>query len=162
MRYWPHISEWLGDWWAWVRPTEGEVCFAVAIAIVAFLGAGVGYETLFFLAPEQAMDSAITGYEVWVILSAMIGACVALVSMLGQFGHRGLHGAFSLIRGVLSVTFLGSLIGGTLAMPMFGTMFGPFAFVMLFVTKPTVGAMWAGSLIAAHILLRGWRVERDE
>ena len=133
----------------------------MALGVVAFLGAGVGYETLVFLAPEQILDPSVTSYEIWVILSAMIGACGALLSMLDHFGHRGVRGAFRLIRGGLSVTFLGSLIGGTLAMPMFGTMFGPFAFVMLFVTKPSVGAMWAGSLIAAHILLRGWRVERD-
>lgn len=161
MRYWPHISEWLGDWWTWYKPTEGELCLGLAFGVIAFLGAGVGYETLSYLAHDHSTAFVPTAYEAWVIFGAVIGATGALYSLRGQFGHRGGAGALTAIKGALGVTFLGSLIGGTLAMPVFGTMFGPFAFMMLFVTKPAVGLMWAGSLLAAHILMRGWRIERD-
>jgi hypothetical protein len=59
------------------------------------------------------------------------------------------------------VTFIGSLIGGTLGLPFYGTMFGPFIVVVTLMGAPLLAMLWAFNLLGAHVLLGIYRSERD-
>ena len=156
-----HICEWLGDLWAWYKPTDGEIYLGLACTVMAFMGAIVGYEILSLLVYDNANVFPINYYQIWAILTSVFAVSISFLCMSQQFGERGLTGIFKAIKGGLIVTFLYSLIAGTLVLPLWGTMFGPFAFIMLFVTKPFIAFIWVGSLLTAHMLMCGWRVERE-
>ena len=66
------------------------------------------------------------------------------------------------LRGIIAVSFVGTLIGGTLALPFYGTMFGPLMFVLTLVGHPGLAALWLATLIACHFLLQVWRRERAQ
>ena len=71
-------------------------------------------------------------------------------------------GANILVAGsAILISFAGSLIAGTLALPLYGTMFGPFALAVIFVSSPLLAGLWAFNLFGVHVLMCQWRIERD-
>lgn len=76
-------------------------------------------------------------------------------------GHPGLRGAAFALVGTIWISFLGGLVGGSLALPFYGTMFGPFSLFVSLFSAPLLAIFWACILFAAHYLLMFWWTERN-
>lgn len=59
------------------------------------------------------------------------------------------------------ISFVGALFGGTLALPFYGTMFGPFTLVVTLIKAPILALLWTSSLLSAHFMIKVRRDERD-
>jgi len=48
-----------------------------------------------------------------------------------------------------------------MALPLYGTMFGPFTLFVSLFSAPLLALLWVNVLVGAHFLLAIWRTERD-
>jgi hypothetical protein len=65
------------------------------------------------------------------------------------------------VGGIVLICFTAPIVAGSLALPLYGTMFGPFMFGTTIVAVPLLGLIWAFTLLAVHLCLAPWRRERD-
>lgn len=96
---------------------------------------------------------------------AAIGGAVGLSSAVfltrEGFGHRGIFfGVYAAVSSIASVLLAG-VIGGTIALPVFGTMFGPWLLVVTFVQAPVLLLPVTFALWAFHISYQRYRDERE-
>lgn len=144
------------------RATDGERGHLLAYVIVTIAGALMTFLIVTRLeSPDRPMFTTLSGYEIWVTVSGGIGAIAALYLTGELMGQPGKSGFFHALRGVLLLSFAGSLISGTFALPLYGTMFGPFSLVVTVIGSPILGVLWFGSLFAAHFLMIRYRRERQ-
>ena len=141
--------------------SDGEQCLVLAYLCTGLFGAATAMITVTQLAEAGRMPAQFSLYEQWVIVCGAIGAMSAFGLSGPRFGREGLSGVFSAVRGALWVSIVGSVIAGTLALPLYGTMFGPITLAVILAQSPILALCWFANLIAAHILLRGFRVEQD-
>lgn len=141
--------------------TQGERSMALAYFGVAFFGAVLGLNVVLTLGGAAAWIAPFDAYDYWVIFSGAAGGCAGLYFGHDWMGHAGPRGFGRALLGVIWVSFLGALIGGTLALPFYGTMFGPFTLLMTLLSAPIVAAMWISALLSAHLMIKVRRVERD-
>lgn len=141
--------------------TEGERSFLLAMLGVGLFGAAISFMVVSQLGGSHHIIRPLSAYDIWSIIAGGIGAAAAFMIARRWFGHEGLWGWGQAVVGIGFVSFLASLIGGTLALPLYGTMFGPFSFVMTLVAAPIVAVLWCSTLLMAHILMLTWRRERD-
>lgn len=144
-----------------IRKTEGERARALAFFLLAVFGAGFG-----FLAVTQISDGAfferhMTRYEYYIVLASAVGPVAALFLSGDRMGQPGLQGALRGIAGGIWVSFIGALIAGSLALPGYGTMFGPFTLAVTLAGAPILSLLWVGNLVAVHLLMTTWQRERD-
>lgn len=100
-------------------------------------------------------------YGLWIVAAGAIGALVGLFLVQERLGHAGPAGWRRAAAGAVLLSFAGSVIAGTLALPIYGTMFGPMSLVVTLIDLPLLGLAWAGCLMGAQGLLRRWRAERE-
>ena len=124
--------------------TKGECGRALAFALVGACSAGLGYLAVLHLDQNAFLDE-MSWYQTWVVVASGLGGLSAL---------RGLAGA-------IWVTFIGSLIGGTLSLPFYGTMFGPFIVTVTLLGVPLLAILWAFNLFGVHVLMGIYQRERD-
>lgn len=148
-----------GRLWA---ETQGERARALAYVIVVFGGAVLSFVSvgrlsrgpeLPFVAPDW--------YGLWIVASGGIGALGGLYLVRERLGQPGAGGWRRAIIAVLLLSFAGSIIAGTLALPIYGTMFGPLSLVVTLIDLPLLAAAWVGCVLLAHGLMRRWREERE-
>jgi len=70
----------------------------------------------------------------------------------GLFGRRGGIGWFFAGAGAFLATLLGAAIGGTLIVPMTGTIFAPLIVFWNLVVYPWAGLVWLFTMMSVHIL----------
>ncbi len=141
--------------------SRGERGICTAHMIVAMFGAGLSFTAINRLGGHSDILRTLTAYDYWAILSGALGAASALYigrRWLGQPGGRGL---FMALCGIPVISFVGGLIGGTLALPIYGTMFGPMALAVTLYDNPIVTVLWVMNLLSAHYLFLIYRKERD-
>ena len=141
--------------------TEGERSFMIAAFGTGLFGSAISFMVINQLGGANQIIRPLSTYDVWAIFAGGIGAGAALVIARRWFGHRGVSGLVQALIGVGFVSFLASLIGGTLALPLYGTMFGPFSFVMTLMGAPFVALLWVTTILMAHVLMFAWRRERE-
>ncbi len=141
--------------------TQGEQSLFMAFFGVAFFGGAMAMNVVLTLGGVAAMLTPFSTYDYWVILSGAMGACGGLYVGRDWLGHGGLRGAAFAMIGIVWVSFLGGLIGGSLALPLYGTMFGPFTLFVSLFSAPMLALFWGCVLFASHLLIRLWRQERD-
>ena len=144
-----------------VTLTQGEQSVLLAFFGVAFFGAALALNVVVTLGGQDALVHPFAAYDYWVVLSGAIGGCAGLYLGRGWMGWPGLRGIAFAIIGTLWISFLGGLVGGSLALPFYGTMFGPFTLFVSLFSAPLLALFWGGILIAGHFLLMIWRSERD-
>ncbi len=149
----------------WVRNsfvlTDGEQKLVTAYAVVIAFGAGISFVVVSQMSHGSLFTSGMSAYQKWVVFCGAVGAGAALRLAGERMGQSGPNGFARAMGGTLWISAVGSLITGTLALPFYGTMFGPFTFVMLLVGSPMLALLWFSNLLAAHLLMRGWRAEQD-
>ncbi len=142
------------------KRTEGERARLLAFVLVGVSSAALGFLAVMHL-NTSALFVALSLYEWWIIAASTLGGVVALFLSGDRLGKRGTQGLASAIAGGIWVTFVGSLIGGTLALPFYGTMFGPFIVTVTMLGAPLLALLWIVNLLGIHILLGIYRQERD-
>lgn len=143
-----------------VKPTEGERARAVAFLLVGACSAGLGYLAVLHL-DQGALFDELSWYQTWIIVASGLGGMIALFLSGDRLGQSGSRGALRAVAGGIWVTFIGSLIGGTLGLPFYGTMFGPFIVCVTFLGAPLLAMLWAFNLLGVHLLLGIFQRERD-
>ncbi|KAA9007909.1 hypothetical protein [Histidinibacterium aquaticum] len=146
----------------WRSVTPGERGRLLAYLVVAIFGAAFALIVVSRL--EGDRPGLLTGmslYHWWVVISGAVGAAGGLYLSGEALGHPGKSGWSKAAWGALVTSFAGSLIAGTLALPLYGTMFGPFSLAVTLAGSPLLAVLWFGCLFRAHYLLSFWRRERD-
>jgi hypothetical protein len=140
--------------------TDGERCMALAYLVVSLFGCGMAFVTVTQMSDGDILERSLTLYERWVVLSGGIGGGVGLFLAGEKMGQQGARGHLRAIPAVIWVSFVGALIAGTLALPLYGTMFGPFTLGVTLAGAPVLAALWFANLFGAHVLIAAWRAER--
>ena len=141
--------------------TEGEQSILLAYFGVAFLGGVLALNVVTSLAGHDTVFYPFSSYRCWVMISGGFGGCAGLYMGRHWMGLPGLRGITFAVLGTVWISFLGGLVGGTLAFPFYGTMFGPFSLFMTLFSTPLLVTFWVCTLMAAHYFLMAWRVERE-
>lgn len=100
-------------------------------------------------------------YLFWVVASGGVAGAAALRMVRDRLGHSGPRGILGSAAAAFAATFLIGLVGGSLALPIYGTMFGPFSLVVTLLATPGLALSWAACFILAHMRIRRWHRERD-
>lgn len=141
--------------------TQGERSLLLAYFGVAFFGAALGINVILTLGGAAAWIVPFGIYDYWVILSCALGGIAALYLGRKWFGHAGIHGVRRALLGMIWVSVVGALIGGSFALPLYGTMFGPFTMVVTLLNTPILALLWASALFSAHLMMKIRREEYD-
>lgn len=139
--------------------TTGERGLIAAYAVVSLLGAGLAFAAVSGLG--AGAGGPLSPFEIWTIAAGAIGGAAGLGlsgELLGRPGRAGWRRA---ALGMVVASFAGSLVVGTLILPLWGTMFGPLALAVTLAGEPLLALIWACGLLAVHRLLIPWRRERD-
>ena len=147
----------------WLRmETRGERGRVLAYALVALFGAVMSFVVVTGLGGAgRPLFAPLSRYEVWVIVAGAAGGLGGLYLTDELMGVPGRAGWQRAVIGVLMLSFSGSVIAGTLALPLYGTMFGPFSLVVTLFGSPALAVLWFGCLFSAHRLMVRWKAERE-
>ena len=137
--------------------TEGEKGVFLAYVALAIFGAGMAHTVVNDLGGDDVILRKLSVWDVWMIFAGAIGADIGLFSARHSFGN----GVRTALWGACIVTGVATVIGGTLALPGYGTMFGPFAVFVTFWSSPLLFLFWCIMLLAVHLLFLKWRQERE-
>lgn len=140
--------------------TEGERSILLAAISASVFGAVLAFNFVMTLGGQMAMLNMLSAYELWVTMSGAIGALAGLYLSRNWMGHAGWRGLVRACAGIISTSMTRAVVGGTLALPFYGTMFGPFTLVMTLIGAPILAILWISTLACAHFLLATWRSER--
>jgi len=140
--------------------SEGERARALAFLLVGACSAALGFLSVLNL-DRTALFDGLTFYQAWIIFASGLGGMLALFLSGDRMGQSGRGGAIRALAGAIWVTFIGALIAGTLGLPFYGTMFGPFIVVVTLLGAPILALLWAFNLLGVHFLLAAYQRERD-
>jgi len=144
------------------RPTRGERQFYIAMVFLALMGALLACTITMRLAAQGADRIALDPFTVWTLFAGAVGALTAFFGAYSRwFGHPGLGGWGRAAIGGLIISGVGSVVGGSLILPYYGTMFAPFQLVIAMIGYPALGIAWIATLAAVHRLLIQWQAERN-
>lgn len=141
--------------------TTGERKLVLAYLAVAIFGAFLALCAVMQLGQGALLLRALTNYEIWTCMAGALGGSLGLYVVQDHLGLAGWRGWMRALGGMVMLCFTGSLITGTMALPLYGTMFGPFTLTMILAGSPLVAVMWVMTLCGVHLLLTIWRAERD-
>jgi len=144
-----------------ITMTEGEQSILLAYLGVAFLGGVLALNVVASLGGQDTVFHRFSSYHWWVMISGGFGGSAGLYMGSNWMGLPGLRGVTFAIIGTVWISFLGGLVGGTLAFPFYGTMFGPFSLFVTLFSTPLLVTFWVCTLMASHYFLMVWRVERE-
>ena len=142
--------------------TQGEKALFASYACAGVAGAWTSYiVTLRLLDRDAVLSSPMGIFELWTFIAGAVGAILAIYLNRRWFGHHGLSGIRFTLVAILNTTFVAAVIGGTLALPIYGTMFGPLAITGTFWASPPILYLWLASLLGANFAYGLYRKERD-
>ncbi|WP_373353539.1 hypothetical protein [Pseudoroseicyclus sp. CXY001] len=147
-----------GIGWLLTPEHGGERRVALAMATVAAVGATVALRGAMRLNDGAALGPL---YGLWVALAGALGAAAGLWLVRRHYGHEGRWGLVRFLWGVVLASFLAGILGGSLALPLYGTMFGPFALVTILAGAPLLAVIWLVAFARLHRSMIDWRRERD-
>lgn len=141
-----------------VMPTPGVQSLALAYVVVMGFGIIFALIVILRLDPAAFFSRAISLYEYWIVIAGALGAAAALRFALPWFGTSSL---WLTAGGIGLVTFVAPIVAGTLALPIYGTMFGPMTLALILVASPVTALLWIATLLGVDRLVRKWNAERD-
>lgn len=142
------------------KQSEGERARALAYFLVGVCSAFLGLLAVLHLNSESLFDR-FSLYEWWIVTASGVGGMIALFLSGDRMGQAGLRGFARAMAGGIWVTFVGALIGGTLSLPLYGTMFGPFIVTVTLIGAPGLAILWLCNLISVHLLMKIYQLERE-
>jgi hypothetical protein len=141
--------------------TEGERSFLLAHLATAMFGACLAFSAVMRMGQGAVFSQPLTAYELWIVICGAIGGGLGLYLNRHRMGQGGPMGAVQAMGAIVLSNATGAVICGTLALPLYGTMFGPFTLIMILVSSPLVSLIWLLNQLAAHLLLARYHAERD-
>lgn len=144
-----------------INLTEGERSFLLAHLATAMFGACLAFSAVMRMGQGAFFTEPMSAYEVWIVLSGAIGGALGLYLNRHRMGQGGSTGAVQALGAIVLSNVTGAVICGTLALPLYGTMFGPFTLIMILVSSPLLCLIWLANQLAAHLLLARYHTERD-
>lgn len=109
----------------------------------------------------QPMMEVVSMSRGWLATSGGLGAIIGLRAMVTQFGRPGLWGTLSSgFAGLIAALVLG-VVGGTLVLPAYGTMFGPWLVLAGFLKAPIIMVPWAFVVFGVHKAQQSYTRERE-
>jgi len=124
----------------------------IAYLIIALFGAGLAFLVVNRLGGSDVIIRPLGAYDFWVIFSGALGAILGVISSRKWFGKKGMSGVMNVAVGVPLISFLAAIYAGTLALPVYGTMFGPLALAVTFYESPLLMIMWGWTLLCVHLI----------
>jgi uncharacterized membrane protein YeaQ/YmgE (transglycosylase-associated protein family) len=143
------------------KMSSGEGRVLLSVLVVAIFGAAVCLFVVTQLGGGTEILRPLSNYDIWAIIAGGIGAACGLYLGRDWFGHENWQGWVKMAIGTVIVTFMASVVGGTFALPLYGTMFGPLSVAMTLFGSPLLLIIWVATLVIAHLQTRKWRIERD-
>ena len=143
-----------------IHLTRGEKALVLAYAAIAAMSAGVTLLVMSGVTGEHAIPPEPTWYDNWAVLSGAIGGGVSLYLARNWMGLGGALGHARAAIGMVVVAFLAAMVAGTLILPFYGTVVGPFLMITEMVARPWVAIAWAAVAAGAHYLMTIWSDER--
>lgn len=140
------------------RQSLGERRMFLGCLITAVFGALMALIVVLRLDPQAMFQRPLGYYEWWIVFSGAIGGAVGVLLARDRLGRDGVADP---LVGIAILTFSSAIIGGTLALPLYGTMFGPFTLAVIFAASPLVAGLWLANAVAVHFMVRSWHAERD-
>ena len=141
--------------------TDGERRFVVAHLASAMIGAILAFNAVMRMGQGKFFAQPLSAYEIWIILAGAIGGALGLYLNRHRMGQGGPIGVLQALGATVMANMTGAVICGTLALPLYGTMFGPFTMIVILVSSPMVFVIWVGNQVAAHLLMARYYAERD-
>lgn len=138
--------------------TQGERGLMLGYFFTGLFGAALALVIVLRLDAAALFGRALVLHEYWILTSGLLGGALGVRVARGRLARPGPANA---VMGMVSATLFGAVIAGTLALPGYGTMFGPLALVLVFFAAPPVAILWAVNLIGVRVLVRAWDAERD-
>lgn len=141
-------------------PSPAERLILGALVGCACAGGLLGYVALGGL---QGMVE-IVGPEIGGMMSvgaSFFGGLGSAILVRDRLGREGTRGVLSAIAGGVLATALLGIIAGTIVLPIFGTMFGPWLVLMTAATKPWYVLPWIASLYGMHKARRSYLAEQE-
>lgn len=142
------------------RISEGERARALAFLMIGACSSALGYLAVLHL-DSTALFEELSWYQTWIIVASGLGGMIALYLSGDRMGQPGRTGALRAVAGAIWVTAIGALIGGTMGLPLYGTMFGPFIIAVTLAGAPILAMLWAFNLYGIHMLMSIYQRERD-
>ena len=147
--------------WRFGNLTEGERSFVLAHLATGLFGAGVALVAVMRLGGGMFFSRPISGYEIWMVIAGGLGGGLGLYLNRHRMGVGGPQGVLQAFGAIILTNIMGGVIGGTLALPLYGTMFGPFALVMILLSSPFMFLLWLANQLGSHLLMARYHTERD-
>ncbi|SEM52805.1 hypothetical protein SAMN04488003_101428 [Loktanella fryxellensis] len=141
--------------------TPGERRMLAAMLVLAACGGVLCLMVATQMGEVKTLRRSLTAADAWFCVAGSLGALAGFRAGRGWLGHAGVGGAVRAACGALIVSFVGALVAGTLALPFYGTMFGPLMFALTLLGHPVLAAVWLAVLGTSHRMMRDWRRERD-
>lgn len=142
--------------------SAGERNFLWALIGTCLVGAILSCIAVLRLTETYPASQFELAFTSWTAVAGFVGAGAALWSTYNRwFGKPGTAGWISAMIGALLVSGIGSVVAGSLILPLYGTMFGPLQLFVTLIDTPVLAVVWFGMLMCAHVLLTRWRSERD-
>ncbi len=141
--------------------TEGERRMAMVFLAAGLFGVVLAVAMLWRIGQGAVLQEGFTLKSLWFALSGGIGTVAGLFAARGRLGHPGPRGWLEALWGGVVLFFVAALVGGTLALPLYGTMFAPMMMALTFGSTPVLAAMGLWILVGSHLQMRYWRAERD-
>ncbi|SMY07741.1 hypothetical protein [Flavimaricola marinus] len=142
----------------WRRLSLGERRLVLGCLITAILGAFLALIVVLRLDPDAVFQRPLSLYEQWILVAGAFGGGAGVILARDRLGRAGI---IKPLAGLVIMTFVAAIIGGTLALPLYGTMFGPFTLAVIFTASPMIAALWFANGFAVHLMVRSWHSERD-
>lgn len=137
--------------------SPGERALGLALGVIGLAGGLAAVTAVRFLTGAPIGQS----HLIWCTFSGLVGAVWSTILCLKWMGHRGAIGWAQFTLALAGITFMTSLVAGSLILPIYGTMFGPFSAAMMFIDAPLVALAWCGATLCGHLIIIKWRQERD-
>ena len=141
--------------------TDGERSFVLAHFATAAIGAIMAFNAVMRMGQGNIFTQSLTAYDFWIIASGAVGAAMGLYLNRHRMGQGGASGAVQALGAILLSNLTGAVICGTLALPLYGTMFGPFTLIIILLSSPLLCLIWVANQLAVHLLLARFHAERD-
>ncbi len=142
------------------KHSTGERGIYLAYCVVGVFGAVLAFLVVNQLAGNEQILSKVGAYDLWAIVSGAVGATSGLYLGRRWLGGPGLAGWLNALVAIPVVSFMGSLVAGTIALPIYGTMFGPLALAVTLYENVIVLFLWIWTVLVTHSLFCEYRKER--
>ena len=141
--------------------TRGERAMLYSYFMTALYGAALCFVTVAGIAHLNGFLVPRSIFHIWVLVAGALGACYGLKACLSWLGHDGVRGWLGAAAGTLIIAFVAAIIAGTLVLPLYGTMFGPFTLLIAIIERPFIAVLWVAGFARVHLWVLEWRHERD-